>query len=448
MAHEPDQRAPFLVRAGWALVRVLVGFFLGNLGIGLPDGALRPRPPAPPDAPKDPDITEIHRRVMTGQRVSEAEYDAICGVRWPAEPTVRDYVPPGDPALWPDGREKAGEPDPAEVARRLRNRTRRWVIALFVVVGGLGALALEFAGLYQQHPPLPRVLSRCAGVAPLGAPVVGTPVRVGDDLESSVVAGRVVWAIAGRTDLPGTLVAAVDASPRGPVGRHVSDVDAAAYGGGLLWAARGDRLLTLDPRTGRPVGAPISLGGPVTRLVVGDGSVWTFLHGDEVVRRVDMATRRVQRDFETGGAVWALAAGEGAVWLLDQYDDGARRLDPRTGAIRKITIDALSPDDVVVAAGWVWMLGDGRVVRIDPRTLAQSPPIGVGGSAHALAAAGDAILVEDRGGGVFRIDPRCDRAVGPVVDVGADNVGPVAYGGGTAWIAGSDGVLTPIRFAG
>ena len=454
MAREPDERAPFRMRAGWALVRVLVEYLLSAFYLpSLPDGALRPRLPTPPDVSKGHDVAELHRRMMKGQRLSDAEYGAMRGAPWigpPAEHTVRNHVLPGERALRPNGRGEAREPDPDEIARRERTRTQR-VTGLFAVAGGLAALSLAAAVFDRGPSPPPLVLSHCPRIAPLGTPVLGTPVRLGDELGPPVVvAGGVVWAMTGRRDvlgaITGTGLAGVDVRTGRPVGRRLPGVDAAAYGRGVLWAARGERLLALDPRTGRMIGPPISLGSRVTRLVVGDGSVWALV--DEGVRRVDMATRQVGPFLETDVIGETLAAGEGAVWLVDNEDDELRRFDPRTGAIRTISADAFSTDDVAVRAGSVWMLGSGRVVRIDPRTLAQSPPIGVGGSAQAFAVAGDAILIETDKGGIFRIDTRCDRAVGPLVSVGAGNVGLLAYGDGTAAVAGSNGVLTPIRLAG
>jgi hypothetical protein len=62
-----------------------------------------------------------------------------------------------------------------------------------------------------------------------------------------------------------------------------------------------------------------------------------------------------------------------------------------------------------------------------------------------VIAAGSVWLAEE-GSGLFRIDPRCDRPVGPFVATPGTNSTDIASAGGTVWVSDWSSSLTvPVR---
>ena len=103
-----------------------------------------------------------------------------------------------------------------------------------------------------------------------------------------------------------------------------------------------------------------------SNLAVGEGSLWALGLDGKTVMRVDPATREVERRFTLNGGAASIAAGAGAVWL--DGDARLRRMDPRTGAISsttKLPSGGEYPGDVpaqnwgypqvAVGAGAVWV---------------------------------------------------------------------------------------------
>src|SRR5438067_683094 len=48
-------------------------------------------------------------------------------------------------------------------------------------------------------------------------------------------------------------------------------------GPGGLWVAAGNGVMPVDPRTGRPTGAPVVIGGDTRALVVAGESLWALI---------------------------------------------------------------------------------------------------------------------------------------------------------------------------
>ena len=188
-------------------------------------------------------------------------------------------------------------------------------------------------------------------------------------------------------------------------------------------------------------------------LAVGERSLWALGLDGKTVMRVDPATRRVERRFRLSGRAANIAAGAGAVWL--EGDGRLRRMDPRTGAILSTTKlpsggpypgDVPAPNwfypTVAVGAGAVWAINENRTVsRIDPATGERRATIQVDALAIAAGREGVWFVNGQETRSIRSIDPRTNRP-GQTIRVGAQNLSAVAVGGGAVWAsAEGDGLV-------
>jgi streptogramin lyase len=137
----------------------------------------------------------------------------------------------------------------------------------------------------------------------------------------------------------------------------------------------------------------------------------------------------------------ALGLSDGAVWALDGADQVVARVDPRARRVEQVIGLGVTPTDVSVGAGSVWMLSDrGVVVQLDPalgivrsstKVPTGSAPEGGVDYATQIAADAHAIWIED-GRALWRIDP-ANRAVTRRLLVGG-GIGGVALGAGSVWV--------------
>jgi hypothetical protein len=260
------------------------------------------------------------------------------------------------------------------------------------------------------------------------------------------------------TAAPTTTIPPVPVAARIRVG---ADVVALAAGAGGVWALGGRNLLRVDPDANR-VAAKIRLPRSVEfyELVLGAGALWVGA-GDRTVR-VDARTGRV------AGSVRAQvqAAASDGLWSCTQRsEDGPGRLvrvDPQTLAVTARIRLSRCPAALAAEPGAVWALDDsgrqllrvqaasGRLTRIGLPVAAFNLLPGEAGPGAQLAVGQGALwVVSDQietptrlgarvGRGVVRIDPRTARvtAVTPL-----DNLEPawmaLAVGAGGVWVGGA-----------
>ena len=186
------------------------------------------------------------------------------------------------------------------------------------------------------------------------------------------------------------------------VGAGVADL---AQAGGKLWVAtRGNRLVPLDARDGRPAGAPVAL--PLTPVVLA-------ARGGDVVTGVEAK----ESDLPYAQLI-RVNAGTGAIEAVREVEHGM------AGAL--------------YWRGWLWTLHGDRnfIARRDPRTLAARQRIDLpGGTVGALAAGAGALwaTVPDQDM-LIRYRPRDGSRV--QLEVGARPIG-VQVNGARAWVAAS-----------
>jgi len=66
---------------------------------------------------------------------------------------------------------------------------------------------------------------------------------------------------------------------------------------------------------------------------------------------------------------WWIAAGGGSLWLANPNFDRATRVDEaRVKVVAYVPVPVQIPFGVVVYKGAAWVAGEGKVVRVDPRT--------------------------------------------------------------------------------
>jgi streptogramin lyase len=132
-------------------------------------------------------------------------------------------------------------------------------------------------------------------------------------------------------------------------------------------------LLRIDQATAR-LAAATPLGVAPGPVALGAGAVWVTSPDEAKLMRIDPVTGKITRrvDVAQVGRPTVLAAGEGAVWLGYPSDKTANvvyRYGVATGRLTTISTGELfiTPDDLVVAGGAVWM-GCDVVLRIEPDT--------------------------------------------------------------------------------
>ena len=252
--------------------------------------------------------------------------------------------------------------------------------------------------------------------------VEGRPVAVPAPLGLASGEGA-VWVAAGT----GAISRVDPTTRRRSAVARVADPGGIAAGLGSVWVtSRRDGTVTaLDPRTGRPRGAPVRTGDTPGDVRLGFGSAWVANTGDGTVTRIDARSRRPVGDpiRVSDAQVLSLAVGEGAVWAAatDSAQNARvelRRIEPDGGEVGEdaVALPTGLPLELAAGLGSVWATDAGNV-------LPGTPP---------------------RRAAVRRIDARERVPAGAPVPLPAAP-GGVAVGAGAVWVTTSgDGALRRI----
>jgi YVTN family beta-propeller protein len=184
-----------------------------------------------------------------------------------------------------------------------------------------------------------------------------------------------------------------------------------------------------------PVGA-----GPID-VVAAEGAVWVTNATQGTVSRIDPATNTVTQTTPVGRHPVRLAAGLGSIWVADETGRTVSRLEVRTGLHhRTIPVTGrISPDDLAVGVGMLWVRSGNRLLSLDPATNTMTDRTGdwgVGGGGTAVV---DGLLwlsgtTRTGAGQIVRVDPSTGRVIDRFTTPGD---GALAVGGGSVWVAGS-----------
>ncbi len=179
--------------------------------------------------------------------------------------------------------------------------------------------------------------------------------------------------------------------------------DGMAATGDAIWVASSadDRVLRLDPRTGRLTGSvPVAgrrgrrLAGPL-RLAAGAGGLWVADTLSDSVSRIDPRLAAVSATIPVGKRPTHIAATRGAVWVLNADDATVARVDPGAG---RVTARVRVPGATALAAsaGTVWVtVGGGPAARPTPGRRPPTRAIVSAACSPPTRKAGDVLVVSD-----------------------------------------------------
>jgi glutamine cyclotransferase len=167
----------------------------------------------------------------------------------------------------------------------------------------------------------------------------------------------------------------------------VAHVHGVTYDGQHVWFASGDKLIVLDPTSGKTLRAIEVTSHAGTAF---DGR-YLYQIAERRIQKIDPATGRVLATIPApgGGGDSGLAWGEGTLWVGQYRERKIYQIDPETGAILR-TIES---NRFVTGVTWVdgelwhgtWEGEQSDVRRIDPQTgevmerLEMPPGVGVSG---------------------------------------------------------------------
>jgi YVTN family beta-propeller protein len=176
---------------------------------------------------------------------------------------------------------------------------------------------------------------------------------------------------------------------------------------GSLWANRGRGEIARVPADGA-TRSSVRLGPSHSAdgLAAGEGAIWLTSSADDRLLRIEPRSGRIsasiaiasRRGVRLAGP-YGVATGFGSVWVANALADTVSRVDPRLGAVTATVRVGRRPTRVAVGEGAIWVLdaGDGTVMRVDPRTNTVTARLSVPGATGIAARAG-AVWVSVAGG--------------------------------------------------
>jgi glutamine cyclotransferase len=167
----------------------------------------------------------------------------------------------------------------------------------------------------------------------------------------------------------------------------VDRVNGVTFDGQHAWLAAGDRLVALDPASGKTVR---SLDVAAHAGTAFDGQ-HLFQIAEDRIQKIDPKTGQVLGTIPApgGGGDSGLAWAEGTLWVGQYRDRKIHQIDPNTGAILRTIESNRFVTGVTWVDGELWHAtlegGESDLRRVDPRTgevlesLEMPPGIGVSG---------------------------------------------------------------------
>jgi predicted Ser/Thr protein kinase len=190
--------------------------------------------------------------------------------------------------------------------------------------------------------------------------VVGSPSGIGSPRVATGTSG--IWVIApnrtvARLDVTrGRLIEPFSIAPPRDE-REDSYLSAIAVGAGGVWVV-GDPvdpgLWRINPATDRVV-ARIALPFAPTDVAAGEGAVWVTSELADRLERIDPSSNKVTTTIAVARGARAVAVGAGSVWVGDELDDAVTRVDPRAMRITGRIKLGLTPVDLGLANGVLWV---------------------------------------------------------------------------------------------
>ena len=218
----------------------------------------------------------------------------------------------------------------------------------------------------------------------------------------------------------------------------------------------GDSAALLEPASGRVL-AQFPVGATPVAVVSDDSAAWTLDADGQTISRIDPDGERPLTKAAPGTPT-ALTLGGGLLWVTFVERDsggikvGLASLDPSTLSARSTpTLPGIGENlgdvpAVVYTAGAVWVSGPEDLLRkIDPGSGRVRATLRLGGVVLGLAEGLGSLWATTGRDALVRIDPKKARVV-KRYRLPTPNVGAVAVGAGSVWVADPlAGVLWRVR---
>jgi streptogramin lyase len=207
-------------------------------------------------------------------------------------------------------------------------------------------------------------------------------------------------------------------------------------------------LSGIDPGAAVVTGRPLHLERGIAGVTTSAGSVWVSSPRRGEVLRIDPLVGRVTARIDVGGRPGAIVTGGRRVWVADDAGGGVTAINAVGGRIfRRGIAPHTAPLRLAVGAGAVWVssASTGAVRRIDLSTATAGPPIPVGRGPAGITVGGGLVWVANsRSDSVTRVDPATRTLVGVPIAVG-ERPGGIDAGTESVWVANSgDGNVSRI----
>lgn len=208
-----------------------------------------------------------------------------------------------------------------------------------------------------------------------------------------------------------------------------------------VWVAddEASTVIEVDAATMAPKGKPIPVERYPSALALSeDGATLWVAHAGGVVTRISTARAAVEGEpIRVGGALTGVTAGGGSMWLTDIESSRLLRVDD-AGAVRATIPVPLGAVRPLYVDGVVWVTnGEDTVTPVDAAASQAGEPVAVGSGPIGLALGAGAVWVANSDDDtVTRIDPVA-RTAGAPIPVGNAPVA-VAVDGGRVWVANQD----------
>jgi hypothetical protein len=186
----------------------------------------------------------------------------------------------------------------------------------------------------------------------------------------------------------------------------------------VLWvAARPQRLLRLNPTSGRAVAPPIDLTMRPIELAADGNDVWVSLvppaAGSAQIARLDAASGTIEAMVPVSDAVRGLVFARGWLWTLHQGPNVLVRRDPRTlEPSREVDLPGRTVGSLTYGAGSVWATipDEDQLIRWNERSRTRATAV-VGSRPIGIAVRGRQVLVAASGSSTLEfVDARSMRA--------------------------------------
>ena len=142
--------------------------------------------------------------------------------------------------------------------------------------------------------------------------------------------GSHVWIAAGDR-----LVSLDPASGKTDRSIGVSAHAGTAFDGRHLFQIAGDRIQKIDPKSGGVLGTIPAPGGSNSGLAWAEGTLWVGQYRDRKIHQIDPETGKILRTIESNRFVTGVTWVDGELWhgTWEGDESELRRVDPRTGEV-------------------------------------------------------------------------------------------------------------------